>query len=59
MGDRRGVYRVFVGKPQGINQLGRPKCRWDYIIKMDLKQWDGEAWAGVNWLRTRTGGRHL
>jgi len=28
MGDRRGIYRVFVGKPGGMRPLGRPWCRW-------------------------------
>jgi len=28
MGERRGVYRVWVGKPEGKSPLGRPKCRW-------------------------------
>jgi len=32
MGERRGVYRVLVGKPEGKRPLGRPSCRWkDYI----------------------------
>jgi hypothetical protein len=33
MGDRRGVYRVLVGRP-----LGRPRRRWDDKIKMDLRE---------------------
>ena len=28
MGERRGVYRVLVGKPEGQRPLGRPWCRW-------------------------------
>jgi hypothetical protein len=32
MGERRGVYRVLVGKLEGKRPLGRPRCRWeDYI----------------------------
>jgi len=27
MGERRGLYRVLVGKPEGKKPLGRPKCR--------------------------------
>ena len=27
MGERRGVYRVLVGKPEGKRPLGRPRCR--------------------------------
>ena len=36
MGERRGVYRVFVGKPEGKRPLGRPKRRREDNIKMDL-----------------------
>jgi hypothetical protein len=37
MGDRRGVYRVLVGKPEGKRPLGRPRPRWKDNIKMDLQ----------------------
>jgi hypothetical protein len=36
LGERRGVYRVLVGKPEGKRPLGRPKLRWEDNIKMDL-----------------------
>jgi hypothetical protein len=29
MGERRGVYRVLVGKPEGKRPLGRPRRRWE------------------------------
>jgi hypothetical protein len=29
MGERTGLYRVLVGKPEGKIALGRPKCRWE------------------------------
>jgi hypothetical protein len=32
----RGMYRVLVGKPEGNRPLGRPRCRWEDNIKMDL-----------------------
>jgi len=35
MGERRGVYRVYVGQPDGKRQLGRPRIRWEGNIKMD------------------------
>jgi len=35
MGERRGVYRVFVVKPEGKRPLGRPRHRWEDNIKMD------------------------
>jgi len=36
MEERRGVYRVLVGKPTGKRSLGRPRRRWEDNIKMDL-----------------------
>jgi hypothetical protein len=36
MGERRCAYRVLVGKPEGRKPLGRPRRRWEDIIKMDL-----------------------
>jgi len=38
MGERRGVYRVLVGKPVGKRPLGRPRNRWEDNIKMDLQE---------------------
>jgi len=38
MEDRRGVYRVLVGKPEGKRPLGRPRLRWEDNIKMDLQE---------------------
>jgi hypothetical protein len=36
MGEKRNVYRLLVGKPEGKRPLGRPRCRWIDNIKMDL-----------------------
>ena len=36
MVERRGVHRVFVGKPEGKIPLGKPRRRWDDNIKMDV-----------------------
>ena len=38
MGNRRGVYRVLVGNPEGNRLLGRPRRRWEDNIKMDLQE---------------------
>jgi len=40
MGERRGAYRVLVGKPEDRRPLGRPRRKWEDIIKMDLRKWD-------------------
>jgi len=47
MGDRRGVYRVLVGKPDGKRPLGRPRRRWEDNIKMDLQE-VGYGWYGLD-----------
>jgi hypothetical protein len=36
MGEKRNVYRLLVGKPEGKRPLGRPRRRWMDNIKMDL-----------------------
>ena len=59
MGERRGVHRGLVGKPVGKRSLGRPRRRWDDIIKTDLQEVGCGAWTGSMWLRTGTGGGHL
>jgi len=38
IGERRGVYRVLVGKPEGKRPLGRPRRRWEENINMDLQE---------------------
>jgi len=37
MGERKGVYKVVVGKPEGQRPLGRPRHRWEDNIKIDLQ----------------------
>jgi hypothetical protein len=37
-GEKRGVYRVLVGKPEGKRSLGRTRRRWEKNIKMDLQE---------------------
>jgi hypothetical protein len=38
LGERRGVYRVLMGKPEGKRPLERPRCRREDTIKMDLQE---------------------
>jgi len=49
IGERRGIYRVFVGKPEQKRPLGRPRHRWEDNIKMDLQKAGCEAkdWIDV------------
>jgi hypothetical protein len=43
VGEERKVYRVFVGKREGTIPPGRPRCRWEDGIRMDLTEigWGG------------------
>ena len=47
MGERRGVYRVLVGKPEGKRPLGRPRRKWEYNNKMDFQEVGCE---GMDWI---------
>jgi hypothetical protein len=38
MGEDRGVHRVLVGKPEEKKPLGRPKCRWEDNIRIELQE---------------------
>jgi hypothetical protein len=41
------VYRVLNGRPNGKTPLGRPRCRWEHNIKMDLRE---TGIDGANWI---------
>jgi hypothetical protein len=59
LGERRGLYRVLVGKPEGRRRLGRPRRRREDNIKIDLQ---GVGCGGMDWIelsRIGTSGRHL
>jgi len=56
MGEKRGVYRVLVGKPEGKRPLGRPRHRWENNIKMDLQEM---GCGGFEWIELVQGGGHL
>jgi len=47
MGEKKVVYRVFVGKPEGKRPLGRPRTRWEYNIKMGLQE---VRCGGMDWI---------
>jgi hypothetical protein len=56
MGGKRNLYRLFVGKPEGMRPLGRPSRRWIDNIKMDLLEiglnvldWIGLAQDSYRW----------
>jgi len=45
-GEERRI-RILVGKPEVKRQLGRPRCRREDNIKMDLQE---VGWWGMNWI---------
>jgi len=52
MGERGGVYRVLVGKPEGKRPLGRLRRRWEDNIKMDLHE---VRCGGMDWIELAQG----
>ena len=52
MGERRDVYRVLVGKPEGKRPLRRPRRRWKDNIKMDLQE---VGCGGMDWIKLAQG----
>jgi hypothetical protein len=41
------LYKTFVGKPEGMRPTGRPRCRWEDNIRMDLRE---IGWEYVDWM---------
>jgi len=58
MGERRGVYRVLVGKPER-EHLGDPGVDGKIILRWIFRKCDVGVWTGWSWLRIGTGGGHL
>jgi hypothetical protein len=46
--ERRETCRLFVGKPEGMRLLGKPRRRWLDNIRMDLVEVE---WGDVDWIR--------
>jgi hypothetical protein len=46
-GEKRNVYRLLVGKPEGKRLLERPRCRWIDSIKIDLLE---IGFSFVDWI---------
>ena len=52
MGERRGVCRVLLGKPEGKRPLGRPRLRWEDNIMMVLHK---VGCGGIDWIELAQG----
>ena len=59
MGERRDVYRVLVGKPEGKGDLGDPVVDGAIKLRWIFRKWDVGVWTGSTCLRIGTGGGHL
>jgi hypothetical protein len=46
-GEGRGMYRVWVGKPEGKRPLGRPRRRWEDNTKLDVQE---VGCGGMDWI---------
>jgi len=47
MGERRGLYGILMGKPEGRRLFGRPRSRWEDNNKMDLQE---VGCGGMDWI---------
>ena len=47
MGERKGVYMVLMGEPEGKRPLGRPRRRWEDNMKTDLQE---VGCGGMDWI---------
>jgi len=47
IGERRGINRILVGKPEEKRPLGRPRHRWEDNIKMDPQE---VGCSGMDWM---------
>jgi hypothetical protein len=59
MGEKRGVCRVLVRKPEGKDGLGDPGVNGRIILRWILMKLDVGVWTGSTWLRIRERGRLL
>ena len=46
MGERRGPYRVLLGKPEGKRPFGRSRHRWEDNIRWIFRKLD----CGMDWI---------
>jgi hypothetical protein len=56
MREMKSVYRILGRKPEGKRPLGRPRCRWQDNIRIDLRE---TVWAFVDSIHVVQGGRPM
>jgi hypothetical protein len=46
-GENTNAFRFLMGKPEGKRPLGRPRCRWEDNIEMDIRE---IVWGDTDWI---------
>jgi hypothetical protein len=59
VGEKRGVYRVLVGKYNGRYHWEDPGVDGRIILRFIFRKWNVGVWTGSSWLRIGAGGEHL
>ena len=59
MGEKRGAYRVLVGKSERMGSFGRPRHRWEDNTKMDVHEVGWGVRTALIWHRVGSGSRHF
>jgi hypothetical protein len=57
VGEMKNLYSILVGKSEGKSPLGRTRCRWEGIMRKDLRRC--KMWNGFIWLRIGISGGFL
>jgi hypothetical protein len=47
MGEIRNAYNILVGKPEGKKPHGRHRHKWEYNVRMGLRE---IVWEGMDWM---------
>jgi hypothetical protein len=59
MGERKGVHRVLVGKPEERVHFENPRCRWEDNIKKDVQEMGCEGMDGIELAQNKKRWEHL
>jgi len=47
MGEKKDVYKILIGTPEGKRSVGNSRHRWKNNIKVDLKE---VGWWDLDWI---------
>ena len=45
-GERKSCIQGFLVKSEGKRTLGRPRHRWEKILRWLFRKWDVQGWTG-------------